>query len=320
MRGVRIAGIVLCVAVAAAALGVIVMDRNARGSVAEAGSPTGFYVQYQCVDARDEFKAGDLHYDLRLDHGQWLARTTLRLSRAGLRSPCRIDFGVPPGSRDTPGRAHQPGDRRVLLARHGSAEGTSASIEVRPPESSGAPTSQTFKFDVVLPDDPELSDSLALGLHFFRFAFFGPGEAGSFRAGRLELSLPPDHSFVEAAPQAEEGDERSRTWTLAAGRDHEVVVTYRHDTTRTAVAWAPETLLGALALALALGALPGPREPEPKPAVEPVPEAPPEPERETRPLLPAPPAVEPSRRRRYGWLALLALPVVGGILRRRFRR
>lgn len=317
MRRLRAAGIVVGVAIAVAAVVTIAADRERRGSGPRDAALPSFALGYHCTDARDEFASSALRYDLRLEDGRWVAYITAEVSREGLRAPCRVDFGVPAGSRDVRTRAlADRGDRVVTLARHGSASAGTASVQVRP-RYPNTPASEVLTLDVALPDDRDVSHSLGLGLYFFRFELFGSGEAGSFRNGRVAMHLPEGHSLVQAAPDPGDGPPE---WALTGGRDQEILVTYRHDVLRTAAEVASETLFVALGLLLTLLWLPARARPRPETVPEPEPPPPPPPPPMAKQPPPPPPRVEKPKRRRFGLVALLAVPVLGEILRRRFRR
>lgn len=346
MRALRVGGIVLCIAVIAGAIGTMVADRaDARSGPREDLVP-GFHLSYRCVDARDEFRSSEVAYRLELDGDRWTAGVELSVDATALRSPCEITFGVPRGSTDTAARGENEDVRVLSLERDGSPDSGVAGVAVRPPDGDGQRGSKTYSLQVSLPEHFDLFHALGIGKHVFRFEYFGPGEAGSFRSGRITVDLPSGHSFVDASPEPERSrTATSRTWTLQADRDLAIVTTFQDDRLRRYVELAPEALFGGAAALLAL-MLPAWRrtaeelepeaEPEPEPEPEPEvlrtepesdarpPQQPPEPPppADLRPLLPPPLPPSPRRKpaaRRLAWLALLAVPVIGRLLKRRRR-
>lgn len=278
MRRLRILGILLSALVAFSGAATAFADREEKRPEAPPDWVPGFSLSYRCADARDQLEARDLAYVLHYEDPRWRARASLSVDTGTLRRGCDVAFAVPRGSMDA-------GEANVTLARDGSQAAGTANVHVRP--DSGV---QDYSLDVVLPVHYDVAHSLGIGKHFFRFDFFGAGEAGSFSTGTVEVRVPDGYSLTDASPGGLREAASSHDWTLRAGRDFEAVVTFRQDTLREAVELAPTVAFGAGALLLALLAIPSRREEEPE-ETEPVPA--PEAEESTAPVpvpdpIPAP--------------------------------
>lgn len=316
MRGLRIAGIAVSAALALGGVAIAALDRPQERFGSRLDWVPGFSLSYHCTDARDQLEASEVAYGLRYREARWRARVDVVLDGSGLRDGCDVTFAVPRGSVDVPDAG-----ATVSLERDGSPVAGTARAHVRP-----RPGTVAYSLDVVLPVHYDVAHSLGIGKHLFRFDFFGSGEAGSFGTGSVEVSVPDGYSLTDASPGGIRGSVRSRKWTLRGGRDFEAVVTFEQDGLRDAVELAPEVAFGAGAVLLALLAIPSRRRadhaveegeaPAPAPPPEPPPVAAPP---RAAPPVPVPPRDPPRRRRwkRYAWLALVALPVVGRVLRRR---
>lgn len=322
MRRLRLTGIVVCSAAVVLAVGTIVADRNeARDRPPEESVPS-FSVASRCADARDELGLGDLRYELAFERSRWTAQITLDLVAEGLRGRCDVELAVPPGSVDV---ARDAGPRVVTLDRDGSPAAGTAAARV----DEDGPPSQTFTMEVMLPLGSGLSRSLGIGKHELRFGYFGSPGASPSGKGSVEMRLPPSHSFFDAAPDPRgrgRATPRFHEWRLRVDGDFEAAVVFQDDRVRAVVDRAPQVLFGGVAILLLLLSI-SPRrtqEPEPEPEETPtdaIEEPAPPPPATPVAALPPPPADERPRprRRRYVWLGLLAIPVIGRLLRRRRR-
>lgn len=325
-RRLRIVGMLVSALVAFGGAATAFADRGEGRFGARHDWVPGFSLSYRCTDPRDQLAARQLRYRLHYRPPRWHAGIVLSVDTAPLRKGCDVTFAVPRGSIDDPDE-----DANVSLQRDGSPAAGTAVVRVRPQSEV-----ELWTLDVILPVHYDVAHSLGIGKHFFRFQFFGAGDAGSFGTGTVEIVMPEGYSLTDASPGGLgiSGDSvNARRWTLRAGRDFEAVVTFRQDGLRTAVELAPEIALGAAAVFIALLTFPSRREPEPESEPEPEEElaeaapsvplpAPPTPF-PPPPLPNAPPALPPPPKRprrklpKSAWLGLLAIPVIARMLRRR---